>query len=201
MYSTFLSVALFAAPAFAAFAINSPALKQCEPSRISWEPAVEPYNLIVVPASDRCGDALVEIGDFNKTSIMWTTNLPAGTKVILSLVDATDEEAWSNEITIADSDDDSCLPGRSAAPSSASSTPAAAASSTPASTPNTTPGSTGGSTGGSDDTDSNGPNGLLPVGAANAGTNPLGSGAINARQASAPAIAITALAAVFALSL
>jgi hypothetical protein len=200
MYSTFLSVALFAAPAFAAFAINSPALKQCDTSRISWEPRNPPYNLIVVPASNRCGDALVEIGDFNNTSVTWKTNIAAGTQVILSLVDADDEEAWSNEITIAASDDDSCLPGRSGAsstPAAPSSTPSPSAGST---TPNNTGSGTSGSSTGSGSGDDSG--NLVPVGAANAGTNPFGtSGAITARQASAPAIAITALAAVFALTL
>ncbi|KAF9048619.1 hypothetical protein BJ165DRAFT_1461143 [Panaeolus papilionaceus] len=98
MYSTFLSVALFAAPAFAAFAISSPPLKQCSTSPISWAPAKAPYNLIVVPADNRCGDALVEIGDFDNTSIQWKANIKAGTKVILSLVDADDQEAWSNEV-------------------------------------------------------------------------------------------------------
>ncbi|KIM39750.1 hypothetical protein M413DRAFT_181509 [Hebeloma cylindrosporum] len=193
MFSTLFTVALFIAPAiqgvFADFAISSPKLVQCKPAKISWEATKGPYNLIVVKASDPCGNALAEVGDFDKTFTEWTPKLKAGTKVQLSLVDANDEEAWSQTITIGDSDDSSCLPG-STGTSSTSST-----ASTPSADPSTsTPGSTDNS---GDDADTN----VTPVGAANAGTNPFKSGAVSARQASTPLLAITGLAAASALLL
>jgi hypothetical protein len=188
MFSTLFTVALFIAPAiqgvFADFAINSPKLVQCQSSKISWESTKGPYNLIVVKASDPCGDALAEIGDFGKTVTDWTANIPAGTQVQLSLVDANDDEAWSKIITVAESNDSSCLPGTGSASASTSTPTPDSGSGTPGSTDN------------SGDTST-----VVPVGAANAGTNPLNSGAITARQASTPLLAITGLAAAFALSL
>jgi hypothetical protein len=184
MFSTLLTVALFIAPAiqgvFADFAISSPKLVQCKPSKISWESTKGPYNLIVVKASDPCGDALVEIGDFDKTFTEWTAKVPAGTHVQLSLVDANDEEAWSKTIVVAESNDSSCLPGFTGSSSS---------SSAPTSTPT------------ADSNKSGDTSNVVPVGAANAGTNPFNSGALTARQASTPLLVITGLAAAFALSL
>ncbi|KAJ3500388.1 hypothetical protein NLJ89_g9820 [Agrocybe chaxingu] len=186
MFSTLVTVALFVAPAIqgvlADFAINTPALKQCQTSRISWEPTKGPYNLIVVKASEPCGDALVEVGDFTKTFIDWKTTIPAGTEVQLSLVDADDDEAWSGK------------GAASASASASSSAPAASATAGSTSTSTTTSGSTSGST--SDDDSSSGD--LTPVGAANAGTNPFGtSGAITARQASTPLLVLAGLVAAF----
>ncbi|CAA7267168.1 unnamed protein product [Cyclocybe aegerita] len=197
MFSTLVTVALFVAPAIqgalADFAINTPALKQCQTSRISWEPTKGPYNLIVVKASEPCGDALVEVGDFTKTFIDWKTTIPAGTEVQLSLVDADDDEAWSGKITVGASDDASCLKGAASA-SASSSAPAASSTTGSTSTSTTSSGSTSGST--SDDDSSSGD--LTPVGAANAGTNPFGtSGAITARQASTPLLVLAGLVAAF----
>ena len=42
----------------------------------------------------------VEVGDFTKTSIDWLTNIKAGTEVVLSLVDSTDKEAWSQKVRL-----------------------------------------------------------------------------------------------------
>ncbi|KAF5327567.1 hypothetical protein D9619_004823 [Psilocybe cf. subviscida] len=210
MFSTFLTVALFVAPAIqgvlADFAISSPALTQCKQANISWEPTEGPYNLIVVKASDPCGDALVEVGDFSQTHITWTAKLAAGQKVQLSLVDKNDQEAWSNVITVGDSNDASCLSstGGSSASASASASAASASSSAAAltgpgsSTPPSsgTPGSTPGS--GADTTDGDDPN-PVPVGAANAGI--LGNAAFSVRQASTPLLVLSGLAAAFALSL
>lgn len=39
-----------------------------------------------------------DMGDFTTTSVEWTANITAGTKVQLSLVDANDNEAWSNVV-------------------------------------------------------------------------------------------------------
>ncbi|KIK10056.1 hypothetical protein K443DRAFT_670691 [Laccaria amethystina LaAM-08-1] len=189
MYSTLLTVALFIAPliqgALADFAINSPDLVQCKSSKISWSPTTGPYNLIVVPGDQPCGDALVEIGDFDGTFTNWVVALPAGKQVVLSLVDAQDNEAWSKTITVGASSDTSCLPAAlkpagsssTSQPASGSSTPgvAAAAASTPSQS-------------------------VAPVGAANAGTNPFSNGA-TARQASTPVMVLVAFAAAIAMSL
>ncbi|KDR76339.1 hypothetical protein GALMADRAFT_67518 [Galerina marginata CBS 339.88] len=192
MFSTLLTVALFVAPAiqgvFADFAISSPNLVQCGSSKITWEPTKGPYNLIVVKASDPCGDALVEVGDFHTTSIDWKTSVKAGTQVQLSLVDADDNEAWSKTITVGASNDASCLSAAGTTP--ASSTPGSAG--TGGSTPSTPAGTTPGA-------DSSSSGIAAPVGAANAGTNPFSNGAITASQASTPLLALAGLVTVFAL--
>jgi len=42
----------------------------------------------------------VEVGDFTKTAIEWVANIKAGTEVVLSLVDSTDKEAWSQKVRL-----------------------------------------------------------------------------------------------------
>jgi hypothetical protein len=174
MFSTFFTVALFVAAGIhgvsAAFAVNSPELKQCQPAKISWAPTQGPYNVVVTKASDPCGEPLVDLGDFKTTVTQWTVNLPSGTEVQVSVLDAKDQEAWSSKITIG-AGDSSCLPPTSPPPKSSS---APAASPTP---------------------DSPGP--VSPLGAANAGV--LGSSAITARQASVPILALAGLVTIFAL--
>ncbi|KAH0585289.1 hypothetical protein J132_10058 [Termitomyces sp. J132] len=110
MFSTLLTVALFAAPALADFAVNTPNLVQCQSAEISWAPTTGPYNLIVVSAEDPCGDALFDLGDHDGTSIHWTAALPAGANVQISVEDSTGDEAWSGVITVGKSNDSSCVP-------------------------------------------------------------------------------------------
>ena len=43
----------------------------------------------------------VDLGDHNGTSITWNVGLSAGTQVILSLVDANEDEAWSGTVRAA----------------------------------------------------------------------------------------------------
>ncbi|KAH9481415.1 hypothetical protein JR316_0005941 [Psilocybe cubensis] len=190
MFSTLLTVALFVAPAiqgvFADFAINSPNLVQCKTSRISWEPTKAPYNLIIVKASDPCGDALVDLGDFNKTFLDWPAKIKAGTVVQLSLVDANDQEAWSKNITVGASTDASCLSTNLAGSASSSVKPSA----TPASSSIAS---------GTDSSDSSSTGLAAPVGAANAGTNPFSSGAISTSQATTPLLALAGLVAAFTM--
>ena len=42
----------------------------------------------------------VDIGDFDGTVTNWVAALPAGKQVVLSLVDAQDNEAWSNTVNL-----------------------------------------------------------------------------------------------------
>ncbi|KJA19445.1 hypothetical protein HYPSUDRAFT_189856 [Hypholoma sublateritium FD-334 SS-4] len=196
MFSTFLTAALFIAPAIqgalADFAISSPALVQCQNATISWEPTKGPYNLIVVSAANPCGDALVEVGDFSTTLISWKASLAAGTTVQLSLLDASDNEAWSKNITVGASSDASCL--SNAIVKASSSSGASVASTTVASTAaSTTLLVAGTSSAASADSS------VVPIGAANAGT--LGSAAFTVRQVSTPLLAISGLVGAFALSL
>jgi len=199
MFSTFFTVALFVAPAiqgvFADFAVNSPELTQCKETKLSWEKTgAAPYNLIIVKASDPCGNALVDIGDVNTTFYNWDkVKIKAGTQVQVSLIDANDDEAWSQVLTVKDSDDNSCLSGNSTTGgSSSASTP----SSTSKAASNTVlPSATSSSTSSDGTDDSDGSN-INPVGAANAGTQPFGNSGITARQASTPLLALAGLAAV-----
>ncbi|KAJ2914055.1 hypothetical protein MD484_g6354, partial [Candolleomyces efflorescens] len=196
MYSTLLTiVALFAAPAFAAFAVNNPTLTQCDTAKISWQKTQGPYNVIVVSANDPCGEPLVEIGDFEGSSIQWKTIIPADTIVQVSIADASDDEAWSGNITVGRSTDSSCLTSSGASSSST----ATGSTTTGTSTTTTTTSSSDSTT--DDNTDGDSDSSLTPVGAANAGSNKFLSAAPSARQASVPIMALSAIAAVAALAL
>jgi len=204
MYTTIFTVALLFAPALADFAISTPTLVQCQEAKITWEKADGPYNLIVVPAADPCGDAIADLGDHAGTSMTYKVALPAGEKVLLSMVDAAGDEAWSGEVVIGKSDDSSCVPKAllAAASSSAvvSSTAAVSSSSSvvadrtslvipPASTTASSAASSSGS--------------AIAIGAANAGTNPFGGSDSNGAPAlsvGAPLIVLSVIAGAFVLA-
>ncbi|KAG0700281.1 hypothetical protein DFH29DRAFT_807840 [Suillus ampliporus] len=124
MFATLFSITLLAALAiqgvFADFTITTPSLVQCAASQITWTQSVSPYNLLVVPADDVCGEALVDLGNQTSLSTSWTVNVASGTQVVLSLEDADGNEAWSGTMTVASSSDSSCLTSStpSTAPSS-----------------------------------------------------------------------------------
>jgi len=192
MFATLLSVTIFFALAiqgvFADFEIDTPAFIQCQPAEITWSASQPPYNLIIVSADDMCGNALEDLGDSNSTSLTYTVNLAAGTQVVLSLEDNNGDEAWSGTITVQGSNDSSCLASSSSSSSSSAgytptaSYPAGTGSDGGVSSPTTSP--------------------FAPAGAANAGINPLSSGAVlTANHLGATAIFGSALVAAFAFSL
>ncbi|KAH7912800.1 hypothetical protein BJ138DRAFT_1003640 [Hygrophoropsis aurantiaca] len=159
MFATLFSVTLFVALAvqgvLADFEIYTPTLTQCQQTQISWTQATAPYNLVIVPGDDVCGDALEDLGSISALSLNYTVNLAAGTVVVLFVEDSAGDEAWSGEITIGASSDSSCLSSTSGTSTSGSaSSPSASASGTP----------------------------FAPAGAANAGINPLSSGALSTRS-------------------
>ncbi|KAJ4494854.1 hypothetical protein C8J55DRAFT_497788 [Lentinula edodes] len=131
MFTTLVTVTLFAAAAIngaaAQLTIQTPSMTTCEPVDLTWSSTTGPYNLIMVSPDDPCGDALVDLGDQDGTSVSWTPNVAPGTQLELSLVDANDEEAWSGTITVAQGSDTSCVPADALA--AASSSVAAASSS------------------------------------------------------------------------
>lgn len=88
---------------------------------MTWDDTnAAPYNLIVVPSDDVCGDEMsvlsclhvcsstpdnfsyysADLGDFNSTSATWTVNIAAGQVVTFSLQDAVGDEAWSGSVCI-----------------------------------------------------------------------------------------------------
>ncbi|KAJ4477266.1 hypothetical protein J3R30DRAFT_195658 [Lentinula aciculospora] len=114
MFTTLVTVTLFAVAAIngasAELTISTPAMTTCEPVEITWSSTTGPYNLIMVSPDDPCGDAIVDLGDQDGTSVSYTPNVAPGTQLELSLVDANDEEAWSGTITVAQGSDISCVP-------------------------------------------------------------------------------------------
>jgi len=189
LISSTLVLALAISGAQAAFSVNSPELTQCKDAKISWSKTSGPYNLIVVPNENPCEDIVADLRDHSGTSVTWKVNVSAGRKVLFSVLDESGEEAWSEVITVKDSDDASCLPGNHASSSLPVSSPPAGTPSIPSGTntlvvpsPSNTP---------------------QIVGAAAAGDDPLGSnsGAPSVRQFGGAAFAITALAAVAAVAL
>ncbi|EGN98897.1 hypothetical protein SERLA73DRAFT_181617 [Serpula lacrymans var. lacrymans S7.3] len=192
MFATLLSVTIFFALAiqgvFADFEIDTPTFTQCQSANITWSASQPPYNLIIVSADDMCGNPLQDLGDTSATELAYTVNITAGTQVVLSLADNNGDEAWSGTITVQGSSDSSCLASSSSsasvAPTSVASVPTALPSGTDSGSgaPTTSP--------------------FAPAGAANAGINPLSSGAaLTANHLGASAIFGSALAALFAFSL
>ncbi|KAJ3907896.1 hypothetical protein F5879DRAFT_999138 [Lentinula edodes] len=124
MFTTLVTVTLFAAAAIngaaAQLNIQTPSMTTCEPVDITWSSTTGPYNLIMVSPDDPCGDALVDLGDQDGTSVSWTPNVAPGTQLELSLVDANDDEAWSGTITVAQGSDTSCVPADALAAASSS---------------------------------------------------------------------------------
>jgi len=178
MFSTFLTVALFLAPALqvalAEFAVSTPPeLVQCGEGHVGWEPTTGPYNVFVVNPEDPCGEELAHLGETGDTWIDFPVTFASGTNVQLYIEDATGDDAWSGSVTVGESSDGSCLEGGAAA---------AADGSTPtrASTPT---------------------NSVAPIGAANAGNNPLGNAASSVRQINTPLMALGAIAAFVAVAL
>lgn len=134
MFSTLVSATLLSAlaiqGAFADFTINTISLTQCDNAHVTWSETTGPYNLAVVPVDDPCNTILVDLGDHSGLSMTWyNVSVAAGTKVMFSLLDADDNEAWSGEMTVADGDS-SCLPGASSAVSDVSSVASDASGST-----------------------------------------------------------------------
>ncbi|KAJ8594057.1 hypothetical protein M405DRAFT_761059 [Rhizopogon salebrosus TDB-379] len=168
MFATLFSVTLFVTlaiqGAFADFTINTPSFVQCASAQITWTESTAPYNLLIVPADDVCGAAIVDLGDQDGLSLAYTVALAAGTQVVLSLEDAEGNEAWSGTITVADSSDSSCLTASAPAGSSPSGTTLSSSHTAATASPSTSP--------------------YSPAGAANAGLDPT-SGAMSIRPLSA----------------
>ncbi|KAG2096107.1 uncharacterized protein F5147DRAFT_747638 [Suillus discolor] len=183
MFATLFSVTLFVVLAiqgvFADLTIDTPSLTQCGSVQITWTASSPPYSLLVAPADDLCGEALVDLGQQAGLSYQWNVALAAGTAAVLFIEDFQGNEAWSGTMTVGASSDSSCLTSTTSHNASAVSgtlptTPAAAAEST------TSP--------------------YSPAGAANAGLAPSG-GALSIRPLSALTSVGSGLLALFALVL
>ncbi|KAI5983359.1 hypothetical protein EDD15DRAFT_2179186 [Pisolithus albus] len=115
LFSFTLFVTLFQS-VFADFTIDTPQFVQCQDAQITWTQSNPPYNIAIVSADDVCGDPLENLGDFTSLETTWLVNLASGTQVVLSLEDASGNEAWSGTITVGASNDTSCLQSSSASP-------------------------------------------------------------------------------------
>ncbi|KAI5117153.1 hypothetical protein M0805_009495 [Coniferiporia weirii] len=203
MFATFLTATLISAlsirGALAEFSISTVTLTQCAPAHITWNQAVSPYNLAVVPADAPCDSVLVDLGDHDGLSMTWpNVTLPAGTQVVFSLLDSDASDAWSATMTVADGDD-SCLPASSVVSSAASSVSSAASSdaSVPASPATTLVLTSSLSDPSEVSTAAPGEESATIVGAANAGTLPI-SGAMSSVRLPAGVTMIASLVAVAA---
>jgi len=119
MYSLFATTVLFALAAVlvrADITVDTVGFTQCQPATLSWSSTTGPYNVIIAPSSDPCGEPLVDLGDLTSNTFQWSkVNITAGTQVMISVLDDTDVEGWSGVITVQSSNDNSCLniPGTS----------------------------------------------------------------------------------------
>jgi len=187
MFATLFTFTLFITLAiqavFAEFSITNPSLTQCQDAKITWQATSGPYSVIVVPSNDECGNPLADLGDHSGTSMTWNkVPLMAGTSVVVEVTDNNGDEAWSGAITVLPSEDTSCLPKNLQASASAADASALGVATTLVVPPSTT-------------------SGAKAAGAANAGLNPLHSGALSVSQISVPTLGIGALIGVFSLFL
>jgi len=121
MFTTLFTVAAFALSALAAdLSINTPkAVTTCQEVTVTWQGGKAPYTVSVVPGDDPCDDALVTLPSTNDTWFKWQNpSLQPGTKVIFAIEDATEDEAWSAELTIQAGSTTSCPSPSSSASSS-----------------------------------------------------------------------------------
>lgn len=192
MYSTLICLALLTATAapgvLASFAINDPKLTQCQNSTISWSKGTPPYDLVIVDANDPCGEPILEFNHLTSTVFDWPVGVPENALIQLYVEDAGNNDAWSGTLTVGASSDASCL-SQSVLSYFNMTTPSTASD-------------TGATSNGSPAPPSaNHSSGLVPVGAANAGTNPLSSGALSMRQGTPTMLLIAIYAATIALAL
>ncbi|KAI0091259.1 hypothetical protein BDY19DRAFT_991827 [Irpex rosettiformis] len=213
MFTTLISIALVSSVALrgalADFTVSSPAINECEPFHLTWSGQNGQVNAIVVDAAQPCDSLLVDLGDHSNGALTWpgTHNLTAGTKVQVSLEDDKGDEAWSSVITVGQgnctaSASASASPSSSVALSSAASPTASISSSflgesgttlvvAATASPVSSSSGTDSGSGSSNDTPAN------AIGAVNQGVL---SGAPALHKLSAPAVALTALAAILAVS-
>ncbi|KAG9224660.1 hypothetical protein PLEOSDRAFT_1113794 [Pleurotus ostreatus PC15] len=190
MFNTLITVSLLASLSiqgvFADFAVSQPEFTQCQEAKFSWQKTKGPYNILITKASDPCGDALADLGDFDSTTGAWKVALPAGIKVQLSIEDVDGEEAWTETITVKGSNDASCVPpallalGSSSAVSSGAASTSTGSSSVPAIAVGGTTLVVPAATQTTVATSSVAP---TPVGAANAGSDPFSKAAQNSASA------------------
>jgi len=179
MFTTFITVALLAAniiQGVVAFGMVTPELTQCKDAHITWNQTKAPYNLVVVPSNNTCGDILADLGDHNGTSMTWKVTLRAGNEVTLSVEDAYGDEAWSGSITIGASTDNSCLSSADPKSSTTSHSTSTATTTTPLANAAATPTSTSKSSSSGNTTSS---------------SSTVSSGALNVRQSSGPVLAMS----------
>ncbi|KAF7965256.1 hypothetical protein HWV62_3442 [Athelia sp. TMB] len=134
MFATFVTVALFALPAFATtFSIETP---KSLVATFKWSGGKAPYNLVIVESSNPCGDIIHQFADTNATSLNWSSVIIpteyVGKDLSLSLEDADENEAWSTSIPYSTNGDNTCLGGGPASHSYPSSSEAPGTSTIPA---------------------------------------------------------------------
>jgi hypothetical protein len=199
-FATFFTASLLVAPALA-LNINTAQLTQCQDVRIDWTPDAAskgPYNLIVVDPKQPCDSELADLGDIDGTSTNWKVNLIGD--VQFSLQDFNGVEAWSGSMTVAKSDDVSCLSAADAA--KAKPAPAVAPPSTPSPSPKSATGSTAGTSGSSGAGSSGTTDGPVQAAGAAVQGQTFGVGSNGASGLHTSIITVlSAVGAVFALSL
>lgn len=117
LFTTTFLITIFALRARADFFVATVNLTQCQPASLSWDLTMKPYDVIIVPASNPCSDAVVEFGDVYINKLDWSqVNITAGSTVMIFVLDGNNQEAWSGAITVQPSDDSSCLTPQNSTP-------------------------------------------------------------------------------------
>ncbi|KAF8639414.1 hypothetical protein AX17_001505 [Amanita inopinata Kibby_2008] len=125
-------------PGIVSLMVNTPAsLVQCQPTKITWADGEPPYYLSILPGGQVAAAPLKMFGPQTGNSYTWVADMPPNQPITIALKDSTGDSAYTDQVLIQPSNDQSCMnggaPAASAADSSASAggTPAADASKAP----------------------------------------------------------------------
>ncbi|EJD00677.1 uncharacterized protein FOMMEDRAFT_30637 [Fomitiporia mediterranea MF3/22] len=103
------------------FTVDTPAdAVQCQNEVIEWTGGAAPFEVDlggvtdhkcyrIVSAANPNGPALVDLGEQQGTSVLWDTNVPAGTSVAIKVQDSQGDIAQTAPFTIQASDNNGCL--------------------------------------------------------------------------------------------
>jgi len=120
LFTTTFLFAVFALRARADLFVATVPLTQCQPATFTWDGSdcTGPYDVVIVYASNPCGDIVQDFGIVNDKSITWDkVNVTAQSTLMVSVLDANGKEGWSGAMTVQSSDDSSCLPAQKNTPS------------------------------------------------------------------------------------
>ncbi|KAJ7127038.1 hypothetical protein C8R44DRAFT_112400 [Mycena epipterygia] len=111
-FPTSLVAAAIAIPVVHALTINTPTASTvvvCEPLQLAWSGGTSPYFLIIIPGGDTSGSVLKTFDTTNSTAITWTVDIAVGIAITFAIKDSAGTLAYSDQDTVLNGTDTSCI--------------------------------------------------------------------------------------------